>query len=53
MKYSLRILKIKNLFKRQKYLCIDYQIFWTHNYNHWGWGWGGGGEVGITKLSNR
>ena len=38
MKYSLQILKKKNLFKRHKY-------FWTLIYNHWVF-------LSITKLSN-
>ena len=48
MKYSLRILKNKNLFKRHKYPspnASNIKYFWTLSYNHWRF-------FGITKLSN-
>ena len=48
MKYSLQILKNKNLFKRLKYPfpnALDIKYFWTLSGNHWGF-------FGITKLSN-
>ena len=48
MKYSLRIIKNKNLFKRHKYPSLNalsIKYFQTLSYNHWGF-------FGITKLSN-
>ena len=48
MKYSLQILKNKNIFKRHKYPfpnVWDIKYFWTLSYNHWG-------SWGITELSN-
>ena len=48
MKYSLQILKNKNLFKRYKYpspYSLNIKYFWTLMYNH-------GGFLGITKLPN-
>ena len=60
MKYSLRILKNKNIFKRLK--CpspnaLNIKYFWTLCYNYWkgrggGGGGGGGGGLGVNKLSN-
>ena len=47
MKYSLRILKNKTLFKRHKYPfpnALNVKYFWTISYNQWGF-------LGITKLS--
>ena len=48
MKYSLQILKNKNLFKRHKYPspnALNIKYFWTLSDNHWVcWG--------ITKLSD-
>ena len=49
MKYSLRIHKNKNLFKRLNQIsfpkCIEHQIFLDTQLNYWGF-------LGITKLSN-
>ena len=48
MKYSLQILKNKNLFKRHKYPspnALNIKYFWTLSYNNWGF-------LSITKLSN-
>ena len=48
MKYSLQILKNKNLFKRHKYpspTALNIQYFWTFSYNYWGF-------LGIIKLYN-
>ena len=48
MKYSLRILKNKNLFKRHKHPspnALNIKYFWTFSYKHWGF-------LIITKLSN-
>ena len=47
MKYSLRILKNKNIFKTQISLpkSNEHQIIWKLSYNHWGF-------LGIAKLSN-
>ena len=49
MKYSLRILKNKNLFNRRKYPsqnALNIKYFWPLSYNHWGF------LGGITELSN-
>ena len=48
MKYSLQILKNKNLFKRLKYSlpnALNIKYFWTLNYNYWEF-------LGIIKLLN-
>ena len=48
MRYSLRILENKNLFKRHNYPSpntLNIKYFWTISYNHWG-------VLSITYLSN-
>ena len=48
MKYSLRILKNKNIFKRHEYPspnALNIKYIWTLSYNHWGF-------LSITKLYN-